>query len=56
MRGCETPIPAGKSCTTDLVFDVPADLASPRLRMSSGAVGDALDWLISGKVRFALED
>jgi hypothetical protein len=54
--GCDAPIPAGKSCTTDLVFDVPADVASPRLFMSSGTIGDAMGWLLEGKVRFALED
>jgi hypothetical protein len=56
MPGCDAPIPGGKSCTTDLVFDVPADFASPRLFMSTGTVGDALGWLLEGKVRFALEE
>jgi hypothetical protein len=53
--GCDAPIPAGKSCTTDLIFDVPTDIALPRLFMSSGPLGDAMGWLFEGKVRFALE-
>jgi len=53
---CDRPIPAGSSCTTDLVFDVPSDVRTPRLRLSSGAVGDFLEGIISGQVRFALDD
>jgi hypothetical protein len=53
---CDQPIPAGSSCTTDLVFDVPAGVRSPRFLLSSGTVGDLLDRIIEGKVRFALDD
>ncbi len=56
LGACDRPIPAGSSCTTDLVFDVPAGVRSPRLRLSSGIVGDALDRILTGKVRFALDD
>ena len=56
LPGCEGPIPAGKSCTTDLVFDIPSDADSPMLFLSSGKLGDALGWLLEGKVRFALKD
>ncbi len=53
---CDRPIIAGSSCTTDLVFDVPASVRRPRFGLSSGAVGDFLDRLLEGKVRFALDD
>jgi hypothetical protein len=56
LAACDRPIPAGSSCTTDLVFDVPADVRTPRLMLSSGAVGDLLDRILEGKVRFALDD
>jgi hypothetical protein len=56
LGACDKPIPAGSSCTTDLVFDVPADVWMPRLMMSSGAIGDALDRILEGKVRFALDE
>lgn len=56
LGACDRPIPAGSSCTTDLVFDVPADVRAPRLKLSSGNVGDALDRILIGKVRFALDD
>ncbi len=53
---CDQPIPAGSSCTTDLVFDVPANIRVPRFVLSSGSVGDFLDRVLEGKVRFALDD
>jgi hypothetical protein len=53
---CDRPIIAGSSCTTDLVFDVPASVRRARFGLPSGAVGDFLDRLLEGKVRFALYD
>ncbi len=53
---CDQPIPAGSSCTTDLVFDVPASIRVPRFLLSSGTIGDLLDRILEGKVRFALDD
>jgi hypothetical protein len=53
---CDQPIIAGSSCTTDLVFDVPASIRTPRFLLSSGTVGDLLDRILEGKVRFALDD
>jgi hypothetical protein len=53
---CDGPIPAGKSCTTDLVFDVPRDLSSPRFRLGSGAIGDILDGIFEGgRIGFSLD-
>jgi hypothetical protein len=56
MPPCDRPIEAGSSCTTDLVFNVPGDVRTPRLILSSGTVGDVLDRVLEGKVRFALDD
>jgi hypothetical protein len=53
---CDRPIPAGSSCTSDLVFDVPANIRVPRFLLSSGTAGDLLDRILEGKVRFALDD
>lgn len=56
LPGCDQPIPAGQSCTTELVFDVPRDARSPRLRLSSGPIVDVLDGLFEGgRAGFALE-
>jgi hypothetical protein len=54
---CDEVIPAGKSCTTDLVFDVPADVGAPRLVIASdGGATEILGRIVAGKVRFALDD
>lgn len=55
LPACDRPIQAGQSCTTDLVFDVPVDIRSPRLRLASDPVGDILDGLFEGgRAGFAL--
>ncbi|MFL6213528.1 MAG: DUF4352 domain-containing protein [Blastocatellia bacterium] len=51
---CAEPIPAGASCVTDVVFDVPAAARIAQVRISGGAVGDVLDTIFSGKRRIAL--
>jgi len=51
---CAEPIPAGASCVTDVVFDVPATARIAQVRISGGAVGDVLDIIFSGKKRIAL--
>jgi hypothetical protein len=56
LPACDEPIPAGKSCTMDLVFDVPADIKTPRLLVASDGVAEILDRIVEGKVRFALDD
>lgn len=56
LAACDKPIPAGSSCTTDLAFDVPADVREPRLMLAFDPVGDFLDRILTGKVRFALDD
>jgi hypothetical protein len=53
---CDRPIPAGSSCTTDLVFDVPSTVREPRFLLCSDWFGDLLDRILEGKVRFALDD
>ena len=51
---CAGPIPAGGSCRTELVYDLPADVQQPRLRISFGSVGDALESIIFGSKRIQL--
>lgn len=55
LPACDDPIPPGASCTMDLVFDVPADVRVPRLKLATGVVGDFLDRVMQGKVMFALD-
>ena len=57
LRGprCYDPIPAGASCVTELVFDIPADSHITQLRISEGGlVGDILDVVFFGKKRIEL--
>lgn len=52
---CYDPIPAGASCVTELVFDIPADSRITQLRISEGGlVGDILDIVFFGKKRIEL--
>ncbi|HKP85204.1 MAG TPA: DUF4352 domain-containing protein [Blastocatellia bacterium] len=52
---CERPIPAGASCVTQVVFDLPADVRVSQLRISEGGqVGDVLDTIFYGKKRIAI--
>jgi hypothetical protein len=52
---CSAPLPAGTSATTELAFDVPADVRPTRMRLASGGpVGDALEALVFGKRAFGL--
>jgi hypothetical protein len=54
-ESCAEPIPAGASCVTDVVFDVPAAARIAQVRISGGgAVGDVLDTVLIGKKRIAL--
>lgn len=47
---CEGPIPAGASCTTEIVFELPVGAQASHLRISEGgAVGDVLDSVFYGK-------
>ena len=53
---CLAPIPAGSSCTIDVVFDLPIDAHVAQLRISEGGLaGDILDVVFFGKKRIALE-
>ncbi len=55
VERCAEPIPAGASCTTEVVFDVPATARVAQVRISGGgAVGDVLDTIFYGKKRIAL--
>jgi len=48
--GCESEIPAGASCVTDVVFDVSKDVRVSHLRTSEGgSVGDVLDTIFYGR-------
>jgi Domain of unknown function (DUF4352) len=52
---CAEPIPAGASCTTEVVFDVPAAARIAQVRISGGGqIGDVLDTIFYGKKRIAL--
>jgi hypothetical protein len=52
---CPESIPAGASCVTEVVFDVPRDAQVSQLRVSGGLVGDILDVVFYGKKRIDLE-
>ena len=53
---CIGAIPAGGSCLTDVVFDLPADAHVSQLKISEGGLaGDILDVVFFGKKRIALE-
>lgn len=53
---CAEALPAGASCITEIVFDVPADITNPHLKMSfGGKVGEFLDTIFYGKRKIALE-
>ncbi|HSB08072.1 MAG TPA: DUF4352 domain-containing protein [Blastocatellia bacterium] len=54
-RQCNSPIPAGVSCVTEVVFDVPRETRASQLRISEGGlVGDILDVVFYGKKRIDL--
>jgi len=49
-KQCSSPIPAGASCVTELVFDLPSDAELKRFRISEGGlVGDLLDVVFFGR-------
>ena len=53
---CAGALPAGASCATEIVFDVPPDISDPHLKMSfGGKVGEFLDSIFYGKRKIALE-
>ena len=52
---CKEAIPAGGTCVTELVFDVPVDINNPHIKMSFGKIGDFLDTIFYGKRKIALE-
>jgi hypothetical protein len=52
---CKEALPAGASCITELVFDVPADISNPHMKISFGKIGDFLDSIFYGKRKIALE-
>lgn len=55
-RQCDAPIPAGGTCVTDVVFDLPVDAKVARLKISEGGlVGDILEVVFFGKKRITLE-
>ncbi|HSF24778.1 MAG TPA: DUF4352 domain-containing protein [Blastocatellia bacterium] len=51
---CYAPIPAGASCVTEVVFDVPAGVRVTQLRITFGPIADILDPIFSGRKRIAL--
>ncbi|HEY3135548.1 MAG TPA: DUF4352 domain-containing protein [Blastocatellia bacterium] len=52
---CSEPIPAGASCTTEVVFDVPINSRVSGLRISEdGLAGDILEVIFFGKKRIEL--
>ncbi|HEX8088229.1 MAG TPA: DUF4352 domain-containing protein [Blastocatellia bacterium] len=47
---CGEPIPAGASCTTEIVFELPPAARAARLRVSGGGpAGDILDTIFYGR-------
>jgi len=53
--GCDGQIPAGASCTTQVVFDLPADARPSHVRFSEGGgIGDLLDFVFYGTKRIDL--
>jgi hypothetical protein len=54
-KQCSSPIPAGASCVTEVVFDLPADAEVKQFRISEGGfVGDVLDMVFYGRKRIEL--
>lgn len=54
-KQCSSPIPAGASCTSEVVFDLPADAELKQFRISEGGlVGDILDVVFFGRKRIEL--
>jgi hypothetical protein len=51
---CSAPIPAGASCVTEVVFDVPAGIRVSQLRITFGPIADIFDPIFSGRKRIAL--
>ncbi|MEK6300434.1 MAG: DUF4352 domain-containing protein [Acidobacteriota bacterium] len=51
---CSAPIPAGQSCETQVVFDVPTGVQVSQLRITFGALADIFDPVFSGRKRIAL--
>ena len=51
---CSAPIPAGQSCVTQVVFDVPAGAEISQLRITFGTLADLFDPVFSGRKRIAL--
>jgi hypothetical protein len=48
--GCESEIPPGASCVSDLVFELPKDARVSHVKVSGGsAAGDVLDTIFYGK-------
>lgn len=55
-KRCSSPIPAGASCISEVVFDLPADAELKHLRISEGGlIGDVLDFVFYGAKRIAVE-
>lgn len=53
---CNAPIPAGASCITEVVFEVPENAHLSKLRISEGGlIGDILNFVVYGMKRIALE-
>ena len=54
-KQCGSPIPAGASCVSEVVFDLPADAEVTHLRISEGGLaGDILDIVFYGRKRIEL--
>jgi Domain of unknown function (DUF4352) len=54
-KRCADPIPAGASCVTEVVFDLPSGAELKHFRISeSGLVGDILNAIFYGKKRIEL--
>jgi hypothetical protein len=51
---CSASIPAGQSCVTEVVFDVPSGVRASELRITFGALADIFDPIFSGRKRIAL--
>jgi hypothetical protein len=52
---CDGPIPAGASCTTEIVFELPAGVRASHLRVSGGGpAGDILDTIFYGTKKIEL--
>ena len=51
---CSAPIPAGQSCVTEVVFDVPVGVRPSELRITFGPLADIFDPIFSGRKRIAL--